>query len=143
MNANLLRSSNIVFSYNLHMDKKICRGCYLDFCFVVTSVRNVFFGSDYSLNFQVLCKKVHVYLECHSVFPFVRIGISPPPLPQAKVSPPPNGKDTLACGRARGPKSDYWRKSIVLCLLCGARLPRRRMIWLLPHPLPPCSPLSR
>ncbi len=36
--------------------------------------------------------KVHIYLQNHSVCPLVRIGTSPPPLPQASVSLPPEPK---------------------------------------------------
>jgi hypothetical protein len=37
--------------------------------------------------------KVHIlYLEYHSVFPPVRTGSPPPPLPQTSVSTPPNHK---------------------------------------------------
>ncbi len=46
-------------------------------------------------------KSIRIYLECHSVCPLVRIGTPPPPLPQARVSPPctkGGGGDTLGCG---------------------------------------------
>jgi hypothetical protein len=59
-------------------------------------------------------RKVHIYLEYHSVCPLVRIGTPPHPHPLASVSPRNQG--------VRGwgsPNSDDWRKSLALFLLCG------------------------
>jgi hypothetical protein len=70
--------------------------------------------------------KVHIYLEYHSVFPLFQTGAPPPPLPQASVPPPPrNQRGGYTDVRMRGwggRNSDDWRKSLALCLLCGAEV---------------------
>ncbi len=59
------------------------------------------------------------YLEYHSVYPLVWIGTPPPPLP-VSVFPPLNqrrGEHTRLRVRGWGSlNSDYWRKSLALCL---------------------------
>jgi hypothetical protein len=42
---------------------------------------SAFFGNN--IETVRWCHKVHIYLEYHCVCPFVRIGTTPPPLPQA------------------------------------------------------------
>ena len=74
--------------------------------------------------------KVHIYLEYYSVYPLVRIGTPPTPLPQASV-PSRNQRGLHSCLRVKGwgsPHSDDWRKSLALCLPCGKSIslgPRR------------------
>ncbi len=47
--------------------------------------------------------RFHIYLECHSVCPLVRIGTPPHPLKQGSVLPPGTkgggGGNTIACGQ--------------------------------------------
>ncbi len=72
-------------------------------------------------SFMSFGHKVHICIEYHSVCPLVRIGTSPPPLPQASVSPLESKRvgDTLTCrcGGGGGTDSDDWRKILALCLL--------------------------
>jgi len=82
------------------MYKRICHGRYLDFCFVVTSVHNVFFGSNWKFQFpDPLQESTYVPRVPH--FPSSELG--PPPLPHARV----------ACGwggdpsRTTGEKAKY------------------------------------
>jgi hypothetical protein len=53
--------------------------------------------------------KVCIYLEYHSVCPLVRIGIPPPPLPQASPPPPTGGVPILTTGE----------KAYAICPLLG------------------------
>ncbi len=66
--------------------------------------------------------KVRIYKEYHSVCPLVEIGTLPPPLSPASVPPvPKDGGAHSPAGEGWGsPNSDDWRKSLALCLLCGA-----------------------
>jgi hypothetical protein len=67
---------------------------------------------------KLIDHKVHIYLEYHSVCPLVRIGTPPLPLPRASVSTPgtKGGRHTRLWVRVGGgPKSDVWRKNLVLC----------------------------
>jgi hypothetical protein len=77
--------------------------------------------------------EVHIYLEYYSVYPLVRIGTPPTPLPQASV-PSRNQRgvhtQSPACkGVGESPfRRDDWRKSLALCLPCGKSIslgPRR------------------
>jgi hypothetical protein len=66
--------------------------------------------------------KVHIYLEYHNVSPLVRIGTPPPTLLEAIVSPPKEptgGRTHLGVRGWDGPNSDYWKKSLTLCLFCA------------------------
>ncbi len=70
--------------------------------------------------------EVLIYTEHHSVCPLVGIGTPPTPLLQAIVPPPPNQRvggwaQSPAGGGWGSPDSDDWRKSLVLCLLCGLK----------------------
>jgi hypothetical protein len=70
--------------------------------------------------------KVHIYLEYHSICPFVRIR-TPHPLSRKRVPAHPRNQRgwgyTLACMvYGGGPNSDDWRKSLALGLLCGQTL---------------------
>ncbi len=70
-------------------------------------------------------QKVRIYKEYHSVCPLVGIGTLPTPLSLASVPLPPQnrggGVAHSPAGRGWGsPNSDDWRKSLALCLLCGA-----------------------
>jgi hypothetical protein len=65
-----------------------------------------------------------IYLEYHSACPFVGIGTLPPPLSPASVHLPPEPKGGAHSPAGKGlgsPYSDDWRKSLALCLLCGAQ----------------------
>jgi hypothetical protein len=57
-------------------------------------------------------RKVHIYLECHSVCPLVKIG-----------TPHTFWKHSPAVEVVGGPNSDDWRKRLGLCLLCGQTNP--------------------
>jgi hypothetical protein len=74
-----------------------------------------------------LYHKVHIYLEYHSVCPFVRIGIPPPPLPLASVLPPaePGGGGTHSTACEGVGESQFRRleKKLGLCLLRGLHRP--------------------
>ncbi len=77
----------------------------------------------------VITTYMYMYVEYHSVFPLVGIG-TPSPLPQIKrvCPPPPNqrwggGAHSPGGGREWGsPKSDDWRNSLALCLLCACHV---------------------
>ncbi len=62
--------------------------------------------SSFHLSSKCWTHKVHLYLEYHSVCSLVRMGL-PHPLSRKRVR------------WWGGPNSDDWRKSLVLCLLCG------------------------
>ncbi len=69
--------------------------------------------------------KAHMYLECHSVCPLVRIG-TPHPLSRMRMftsstaEPKGGGTRLRMRGGGGGFNSDDWRKGPALCLLCGA-----------------------
>jgi hypothetical protein len=72
-----------------------------------------------------LYHKVHIYLEYHSVCPFVRIGTPPPHLPLPSVPPRNQWVGVHTRQRVRGwesPNSDDWRKKLsTLPTLCSAQ----------------------
>jgi hypothetical protein len=68
--------------------------------------------------------KVRTFKEYHSVRPSSKLGLSQP-LSRQQVcpSPPESGGGGHTRRGVRGwgsPNSDDWRKSLVLCLLCGS-----------------------
>ena len=78
------------------------------------------FTSGDILNFR------NTFIENRSVCPLVGIGSPHPPLPQTSVSP----RNQWGGGHTRlrvmgwgSPNSDYWRKSLALCVLCYQKRP--------------------
>ncbi len=80
----------------------------LDHCLFYNLIYNVIYFLCVSL-----LNKVNIYLEYHSVCPLVRIGIppTPPPRPQASVSPRNQRGRGHTRLRVRGPNSYGWRES--------------------------------
>ncbi len=81
------------------------------------------FEESYDITIQNIINFSHrgiiLYLEYHSVCPFVRIGSAHPP-PASECVPPFNlrgGQHSPAGEGMGGPNSDDWRESLALCLL--------------------------